>query len=284
MTHFGTAATTSQTTLPSNLVCHPRVPGSQSPTSRGRWGWTLLGLAGCMLAFHVQAGTEGHQGGPRLRDAQRMEGPRHAEDVDRARTASRSHWQGAPLAHWARQEANWVLSIPLGANPMLDITGTHCAAHQDGPVWFLSAPVGLPEPFTKTCTVPFGQAIFVPVAAYLNDYPCPDASFQPAPGQSLDAFLAEGAAFVMSSFSSIEASLDGRTLTPRRIASRSFAFVGAKDLTPVDGCITGSAQSGVVDGYYLAIDPLPRGDHVLSIRTASNLFGNNEGSFRIQVR
>jgi hypothetical protein len=244
-----------------------------------------FGVAGVILTVSVKAGTAGRQGEARLHDTQRMEAPRRSDEVDTARQTARRHWQGAPLSHWARQQARWVTSIPLGANPMTDTTGVHCAVHQEGSVWYLAAPVKLSTPFNKTCTVPLGTALFVPLAAYLNDYPCRlDPGFQPAPGQSLDAFLAEGAAFVVSNFTSYEATLNGRMLTPLRAATSSFAFVGADDVTPIDACITGASQSGLVDGYFLAIDPLPVGDHDLFIRSVNNLFGNTEGSFHIQVR
>jgi hypothetical protein len=204
---------------------------------------------------------------------------------DEARHAgSATRWQGHSLADWAQQYAKWVTSIPLGVNPFTDETGIHCGAHQDGPVWFLTAPIGAPSPFTRTCTIPAGKTIFMPVAAYLNDYPCPDPSFKPDPGQSFDDFMSGLAAFVVDNYTSVEATLDGRPLRLRRITTGTFPFVGAADLRGLDSCITGSTQSGLIDGHFLVIDALEPGNHELQARSVSNIFGVTEGRFLLQVR
>ncbi|MBP6854455.1 MAG: hypothetical protein KA164_22855 [Rhodoferax sp.] len=209
--------------------------------------------------------------------------------VERSAASARSlhswgHWQQRVLSQWAEGFTRWIYSVPLGVSPVTDTTGAHCGANQEGPVWFLTVPIGVASPFSRTCVVPHGKAIFTPIAAYPNTYPCPNPAFQPAPGQSIDDFLAGDAALVAESYSLVEATLNGVPLQPRRVTTRSFRVSAAVDLSAVDGCVTGSMQTVLVDGHFIAIDPLPRGDHLLQVRSNSAFFGVTEGSFLLQVR
>jgi hypothetical protein len=45
--------------------------------------------------------------------------------------------------------------------------------------------------------------------AFLNDYPCPDPAFHPAPGQSLYDFFLEGAAAFIDTVYFLEVTIDG---------------------------------------------------------------------------
>lgn len=90
-------------------------------------------------------------------------------------------WQGSNYRDIAETWTRWLLSIPLGPDPLGSAeTGINCGINQSGPVWFLAAPGG--ANYTRTCTVPAGKALAMPVMSYINDYPCPDPTFQPAPG------------------------------------------------------------------------------------------------------
>jgi hypothetical protein len=60
----------------------------------------------------------------------------------------------------------WVASIPIGVNPILDETGKHCMVGQHGKTWYLGqffAPPVLGTPVTRRCTVPAGRNLMVPV-------------------------------------------------------------------------------------------------------------------------
>src|SRR5262245_64466360 len=60
----------------------------------------------------------------------------------------------------------WILGIPVGANPGLDDgsdqTGRACAVNQSGPVWFLAGTF-TGGPVTRVCNVPAGRALFFPL-------------------------------------------------------------------------------------------------------------------------
>jgi hypothetical protein len=123
---------------------------------------------------------------------------------------------------------------------------------------------------TRSCTVPAGKAIFFPVVNVINDFPCPDPSFQPAPGQSLEDFLTEGANYYIDRVAELEIEVDGVLLRdPFRFRATSdlFTFTGDPSLTAVfDPCITGSPQEAVTDGYWIMVAPLAPGEHTLHFR------------------
>jgi hypothetical protein len=163
----------------------------------------------------------------------------------------------------------WVLAIPALDNPQFDPTGADCALGQNGGIWFLAGTAGVSV--TRSCTIPAGKAIFFPLVAIENDYPCPDPNFQPPPGQSLKDFLTEGAAATIDHTTELEAELDGvaiPNLFSYRGTSNMYSFVGDPSLTGFDPCITGTQQKAVSDGYWLLLAPLSPGTHTLHFRAA----------------
>lgn len=82
----------------------------------------------------------------------------HAEKDD---SNQLSHHVPARLtAHWWQ----WVFSIPDSANPLTELTGERCVVGQHGPVWFLGGDfTGSGGPIQRTCTIPRGKSILMPV-------------------------------------------------------------------------------------------------------------------------
>jgi hypothetical protein len=178
----------------------------------------------------------------------------------------------------------WVLSIPAAQNPLFDTTGADCAVGQNGGRWFLAGTPG--GSLTRSCTIPAGKKLFVPVISVENDYPCPDPTFQPAPGQSLKDFLTNGtssipgAVTLINQATDLQASLDGASIpimASYRGTSNMYSFAGDSSLTAVfDPCITGSQQKAVSDGYWLLLAPLSPGQHTLQF--GGSLFGNAQSA------
>src|SRR5213076_3066927 len=103
---------------------------------------------------------------------------------------------------------------------------------------------------------------------YTNDYPCPDPSFQPAPGQSLEDFLREGAMFFLDATTELSVSVDGQAvgdLFDNRGTSRLFNFTYDPSWFALDSCGTGTPQPGVSDGYFVMLKPLPTGTHTVRL-------------------
>lgn len=137
---------------------------------------------------------------------------------------------------------------------------------QNGQVHFLSGRI---ETYTMSITVNSSQAILSPIMNYINDFPCPDTSFHPAPGQSLEDFLQEGAAGFIDLAKNLEVSLDGLTIpitTEYRSVTDLFYFTGNPEITNCfDPCVTGQSQAAISDGYWIFIKPLSKGFHCLHL-------------------
>ncbi len=179
---------------------------------------------------------------------------------------------GRSLTRWEKAWWRWELSVPTDRNPSLDTTGANCAEGQAGRVWFLGSIFGSGD-VARGCTVPAGKALLVNLSSALNDYPCPDPSFKPAPGQSLEAFLTEGARAVEDGLTGLTLSVDGHRvgrLFERRYTTELYRFTGDPTLrTSIDGCITGSRQAAVSDGYFVMLRPLAHGAHTVVFTAAS---------------
>jgi hypothetical protein len=188
-----------------------------------------------------------------------------------------AHPFGASMEIWSERSWQWVYGIPAATNPFLDLTGVDCGVNQRGPVWYLPSVIdpGGVASFTRSCAIPRHRALFVNLSGVLNDFPCPDPTFKPPPGQSLFDFLSAGAAQIVGAVTEIDVSLDGTALKEilgYRIASDDlFAITGDLSLqTSLDGCITGSAQPAVSDGYFIMFEPLEPGAHTLVVRAVDS--------------
>jgi hypothetical protein len=174
---------------------------------------------------------------------------------------------GKSYAEWSALWWQTIYSIPFDDNPLA--TGD-CHAGSGGPngqVAFIAAPLG-PD-ISSVCSVQEGQAILFPLSSFANDYPCPDPSFEPAPGQSLEDFLREGAEALIDLVESVSLRIDGkevRNLSRNRVGSDLFLIDGDPSLTATfDPCVTGEPQPAVSDGYWVMITPLPPGEHSLLV-------------------
>jgi hypothetical protein len=182
---------------------------------------------------------------------------------------------GTSLAEWSKAWWRWELSIPTAVNPSLDPTGANCAEGQEGRVWYLGA-LFTSGTVERGCSVPAGKAILIALSSLLNDFPCPDPNFKPAPGQSLEDFLAEGARQVEDRVNQLSLTVDGAAvpdLFDRRVATGLFEFTGDISLkTSIDGCITGSPQPAVSDGFFVLLKPLSQGEHTIAFGAATPSF------------
>jgi hypothetical protein len=136
-------------------------------------------------------------------------------------------------------------------------------------VWFLPSVPGsaLGTNITRSCAIPGHHAVMLQLSSALNDYPCPDPSFQPAPGQSLYDFLIGAISPLFDGETGFTVTLDGVAiedpLSYRFTSDDVFLFKGDLSMQAFDSCITGKRQPGVTDGFYLMFKPLSRGEHTI---------------------
>jgi len=112
-----------------------------------------------------------------------------------------------------------------------------------------------PVPLALTCELPVSSPVFFPLAGFFNDYSCPDPAFEPAPGQTLEEFLAEGAAAGVDLIGRVEIFVDGvgsgDLRASQRVTTGLVSFTADPSLLAIDPCVTGSEQVGVADGYHV---------------------------------
>jgi hypothetical protein len=199
---------------------------------------------------------------------------RHEEDA--ARTGPNpmlypktAHPHGKPMYRWAELMWSYIYSIAPDQNPFFDTSGEFCAVDQDGPVWFLPAVPGssLGNDVSRSCTIPQGKAIMLQMSSALNDYPCPDPTFHPAPGQTLYDFLISAISPLFDNVTGFTVTLDGVNindpLSYRFFSPAVFDFHPSLDMVAFDSCITQPNMQGVVDGFYLLFKPMPPGQHTI---------------------
>jgi hypothetical protein len=182
-----------------------------------------------------------------------------------------AHPYGKSVTRWAELLWSHIYAVPVDQNPLLDPTGQFCGVDQSGPVWFLPATPGsaLGTNVSRSCTIPEGKAVMMQLSSALNDYPCPDPSFQPAPGQSLYDFLISAISPLFDGETGFAVSLDGVNindpLSYRFASTNVFTFHPDLSMVAFDSCITQTNMQGVVDGFYLLFKPMSPGQHTIVI-------------------
>jgi hypothetical protein len=168
------------------------------------------------------------------------------------------------LERLSAQWWEWAISIPASHNPMLDATGVDCVVGQRGPVWFLAGTFS-GGPATRTCSLPEGKALFLPVVNYVS-INSPNVCGQ-GPGNLSAKDLRGMAAAYIDGITSVSVQLDGQAIDARRVQSVVFAVPMPADNIFVQPCNgdspAGVYSPGVDDGFYVALDPLRPGKHTL---------------------
>jgi hypothetical protein len=191
-----------------------------------------------------------------------------------------AHPYGKSYAEWA--EDFWIRLMAFDCETIF--SEEVYALNQDYPIFFLSGSVSTYE---YDVTIPRNKPVMTPIINYINDWPCPDPDFGPAPGQSLEDFLQEGAQDAIDIVDNIHVTFDGQELTGMedyRFLSDLFYFTGHPSLTDcMDPCVTGESQAAVTDGYYLIFKKMSPGQHTLRLQADLGPYGSLDGTFNITV-
>ncbi len=165
----------------------------------------------------------------------------------------------------------WAFSFPALETPFFNLGGpVDIGAGESGHVWFLagSSSAAGGANVTRSGIVPTGTMLFLPIANAVNDYPCPDPTFVPEPGETLEHFLQRTVIGLKDFINDPFAEIDGvplAGLSKYWAMSSLFTFRADAALATLvpDPCITGTPQVGVAAGYWLLIAPLTPGQHTL---------------------
>lgn len=196
-----------------------------------------------------------------------------------------AHPYGKSYEEWTVDWMQEFMTFNCDENPWLN-PANGVLFYENGPVYFVA---GLSTPgASANITVPHGKAILFPLVNLINDYPCPDPSFEPAPGQTLAAFLTEGAINFLPPVTNMAVTVDGdavSNLANYQFITDMFTFTGDPSLSGCfDGCITGSPQYGVTNGYYVMLKPLSKGTHTVHYHMEVVAWGAvQDGTFNITI-
>lgn len=142
----------------------------------------------------------------------------------------------------------------MDKNPAFDRPEQLCATSQNNSnVWFLAGTFG--GIAHRKCTIPKGMSILFPIINY-------EASFADAPLLRTEEELEERCRHEIDDIGEIYVSVDGKKIDVQnyRVKSRCFTV----NIPPNNclGAIKGTTRIAS-DGYWLFIEPLPPGNHVL---------------------
>ncbi len=184
----------------------------------------------------------------------------HAVGPNPAVFAPNENVYGMSYGDWSAAWWQYALTFTNDISPIMDATGEYCTAGQGGPVFFLAG-AGTGSA-TRTCTVPAGKALFVPILNYECSTVEP-GSFHAENGQQARAcatWWGDGAGV-----NTLKFTIDGRKvigLGEFRVLSPFYDFIvpSTNNFLGVDGITSGVSAS---DGYWVMIKPLPVGVHVI---------------------
>ncbi len=161
---------------------------------------------------------------------------------------------GRTFVEWSAAWWQWIFSIPVDQNPILDLTGAVCHEGQSGKVFFLAG-AGTTDPVTRACTVRLGTPLFFP----LINAECSTVEPPPFFGGNA-AELSDCAGSFFSSGDALSCAIDGVALQElERFRAQSpvfdFSMPAEKNLLGLPGVTSGMSVS---DGYWLLLAPLRR--------------------------
>jgi hypothetical protein len=165
---------------------------------------------------------------------------------------------GMSYEDWTIKWWRWALSMPSDINPNVDKTGQYCAERQGNlSAFFLAGGSG--STVERTCTVPVGKAILIPVSTV-------ECSFLELPTAKTDQDLSKCAEEDQSS-PVMSLAVDGREikeLNKYRVPSRAFDInFSENNIFAVSG-----PTRAVSDGYWIMLEPLNPGMHEIHYKAA----------------
>jgi hypothetical protein len=166
---------------------------------------------------------------------------------------------GTAYKDWISKWWQWNAGIPASSHPRDNYTPQKCTINQAGPIWFL--PDILSGKEERTCTIPTGKAILVP----LLTGSCWDDNTDPK--LKTDAGIRQCAS-EGDNYGVISANLDGtnlQNLQQYRTMSGYFQITIPKN--NVMNSIPGTFKS-IADGFFIFLQPLSPGKHDLQLKTS----------------
>jgi hypothetical protein len=173
---------------------------------------------------------------------------------------------GASYGEWAARWWEWALSFPAPVNPAADPTGIGCGFGQQGPVFFLTTSSFATAGLTRTCTIPEGVGVLMPVIG------ADCSTVEAAPSNRTDeASLSACAKAATDKISGATLTIDGTQVAD--LASYRVQTPVVNVVLPPGNLlgVGGGPASLIGDGNFVLIEPLSVGTHTI---TSAGLYSN----------
>jgi hypothetical protein len=174
---------------------------------------------------------------------------------------------GKTIGAWSATWWQWAAPLAPPGDPFTDTTGAFANKNQSGPVFFLAgSPIGNNS---RHFNVPASTYLLVPLL--VGEWSQLELGFNQTAAQ-----IRQAAQQQANQIDSLHATFDGATipqatLFTHREASPDFSFVAVANNN--FGIPAGNSGIAVADGYFLMLDPLTPGTHVLNYGGGATAFG-----------
>jgi hypothetical protein len=169
---------------------------------------------------------------------------------------------GVSYSEWTQRWWQWYVSIPKTQSPNFVSNHIECSVGQDpnSPVFFLFSPLVDEENPNRTCTIPQGKAVLIPIVSGIADFGDPELP------EKTDKALTE-TVIAGNNNAEILVKLDGVPLD----ISNEDRFRVLSDFfnikLPENNLWEEKEKPGTyrarAEGYYVFLEPLSTGEHIL---------------------
>lgn len=150
----------------------------------------------------------------------------------------------------------WVMSSPVDRHPVTDTTGGFCAEAQPDDIWFLAGTFGdSAGVVARTCEIPGDRPVFLPAVNILSAGASVSGTGGGAPVQDCIAVQGQLSGVV---------TLDGEDVVLDRVDGAQINVGSGVMGNPLTNDLSGISGAGC--GLWARIEPLPVGEHTLTIR------------------
>lgn len=164
-------------------------------------------------------------------------------------------YKGKTYAEWSADATKFGMEHPLAGHPGLDTPDFDVRSGQKGEVWFLAGPFDTHE---RSVTIPDGKALFFILlnvdASSIEDPPFHGDT--EAEQREIATFFGD---HIVNPFFTIDGQAVGN-IGDFRVDSPQFTFNAP---TPWLFGAAGGTGTAVVDGYYVMLERLPKGEHTI---------------------
>jgi len=177
---------------------------------------------------------------------------------------------GKAYGEWVAAWWQWAMAIPASRNPLVDPTGAYAGVNQSGPVWFLAATSG-GGTVERTCAVPGGEGILVPIMPWLAAIPLDGTT---------DGEIRRSNRGMVDRVTEVEATVDGVPLNGvwnYRFPSPFFQYTAPPPSEALFPEYAGTHRA-VADGFWFMLEPPSAGPHTIYFRAKAVFPGTYPGT------